>query len=77
MKWERSFESGQMVIRRVHCDCKDCSATELSDPPRCVVCGCKIAIQLTDEADGWEENPLWLDEQGEPIRRDEVLHTAN
>lgn len=65
-----------MVIRRVHCDCKDCSATELSDPPRCVKCGCKIGIIIVGVNDQEEFDDYIRDEQGNPIRRDEVLHTA-
>jgi hypothetical protein len=72
VKWQREFQNGQLQIRRVHCTCPDCSATELTDPPRCVKCGCKIPIQLTDDAEAWIRNPEWLDEKGEPVRRDGI-----
>lgn len=76
MKPEAHSEGNRLILQRVTCKCDRCDVVEFEeDGSRCVSCGHKLDVTLTDDADGWEAKPIWTPD-GRPIRRDEIVRTA-
>jgi uncharacterized paraquat-inducible protein A len=68
-KMKARYEGTRMILEREPCNCEHCDTVEFEDVPRCVNCGHKLDVKLTDDASFWERNPPWLDEDRDMVTR--------
>lgn len=54
------YEGQRQILERTSCDCGRCDVVEFEDVPRCIHCGHKLDVKLTDDASYWERNPPFL-----------------